>query len=87
MAIIKPSYEELWIENEKLKRQLADKISTENLLLESERKFRTFFDIMPVQATITKAKDGTIVDINRYNEIVNNIKKENIIGKTVLTKS
>ena len=54
---------------------------TEQALKESESKFRTFFNMLPVQATITQAKDGKILDINHYNEIFNNFKKEDLIGK------
>jgi len=70
------------------KKLLDDKLKTEQATKENEKKFKELFNNMSSGVAIYEAKDNgrdfIIKDFNRAAEKIDKIKKENIIGKSVL---
>lgn len=51
-------------------------------LRRSERRFRTFFDISPVGASISRLRDGLMVDVNPAFERLVGLSREEMLGRT-----
>jgi len=56
----------------------------EDALRESERKFSLIYDKLPFAATLTRPRDGFILDVNETFEKIFGYSKQEVIGKTLL---
>lgn len=70
-----------------LKNEIMERRKTEEALRESERRYRELFNYMSSGITVYDAvENGTdfiIKDFNRAGEVIDNIRKEEIVGKRV----
>ncbi len=77
------SYEELLSENEKLKKSLTQKKGIEKSLIESNKKFKNFFDD-DLSGKFLLNPDGNILDCNpSLLEIFGYSTKEELVGKNI----
>ena len=61
----KPNYEDLEKEVNELERQLAEQMAKEETLFAGQELYKTMFEHAGVAITVTRAKDGSLVDCNR----------------------
>ncbi len=64
-------------------RDITERIKNENLLKDSEEKFRFLFENSPVAVALIN-KNGIILEVNSNVEKMSNFKKEELIGKNIL---
>lgn len=79
---------ELLKANEKLKQEIKERERTEKSMLETEARYRGIFENtingVAVFQALNEGKDFVFIDFNKASEKINKIKKEDIIGKSVL---
>jgi PAS domain S-box-containing protein len=63
-------------------RDVAERKLAERVLRESEKKFRSFFDLSPQAIAITHVETGEIVDVNHMFCALSQYSREEIIGKS-----
>jgi len=66
------------------KKLITERKLTEEMLRESEFKFRTFFDLSPQAVACTNFETGKIVDINQKFSELFKFSKEEVYGKTAI---
>jgi PAS domain S-box-containing protein len=62
-------------------RNITERKNAEEILRESEKKFRSFFDLSPQAIAITDAETGKLVDVNNMFCSLTQYSPEEIIGK------
>ncbi len=65
-----------------ISRDITEQLKSEALLKLSEEKFKTIFETIPDPVTITKADDGTYLEVNKAFEEISGYKREEVLGKT-----
>jgi PAS domain S-box-containing protein len=63
---------------------ITERHVTQEALRESEWKFSLIFDKLPFSATLARAQDGRILDVNENFETLFEYSKDQAIGKTLL---
>jgi PAS domain S-box-containing protein len=63
-------------------RDIAERKNAEEILRESEKKFRSFFDLSPQAIALTEVETGKLVDVNDMLCSLAQYSPEEIIGKT-----
>ena len=63
---------------------ITERRLAEEAFRESEQKFSLIFDKLPFAATLTKALDGLLLDVNEAFEKIFGYSKQEVIGKTLL---
>lgn len=80
--LVRKRTEALSAANEKLQREIGERIRQEKALRESELKLRTFFELSPQAVTLTDFGTGCFVDVNnRFSELTG-FSREEVIGNT-----
>jgi PAS domain S-box-containing protein len=63
-------------------RDIAKRRNAEEILRESEKKFRSFFDLSPQAIALSDIETGKLVDVNNMLCVLSQYSREEIIGKT-----
>ncbi len=84
----KPTYEELEKRVRELEKEALYRKQAEEALPESEVRYRTLFENMSngvaIYRAVNEGKDFIFVDFNKAGERIDRIKRESLIGKSVL---
>jgi len=70
--------------NRRLSTEIMERTQSEKALTISERKYASFFDLMPDMIGITRLKDGTFIEVNNGFVNFTGWSKEEAIGHTSL---
>lgn len=73
---------ELQSANQRLQREIEDRIRIETELRQSEERFRTAFSAAPDSVTITGVEDGRYVEVNDAFLQITGYTRDEVIGKT-----
>ncbi|MBW2620087.1 MAG: PAS domain S-box protein, partial [Deltaproteobacteria bacterium] len=79
---LKVSQEELKTANAQLHQEIIEREQAEEALRESEKKFRSLFDLSPQAIALTEIETGKLADVNNMFCDLTKYSKEEIIGKT-----
>ncbi|MBW2574452.1 MAG: response regulator [Deltaproteobacteria bacterium] len=79
---LKASQEELKTANAQLHQEIIEREQAEEALRESEKKFRSLFDLSPQAIALTEIETGKLADVNNMFCDLTKYSKEEIIGKT-----
>ncbi len=85
---VKDRTRELMHANQNLQREVEAHLQTEKTLKESETRYSALFENMregiAVYETLNNGEDFIFVDFNKAGEMIEDVRKENLIGKSVL---
>ena len=79
---LKASEEKLKTANAQLRQEIIEREQAEKALRESEKKFRSLFDLSPQAIALTEIETGKLADVNNMFCNLTKYFKEEIIGKT-----
>ncbi|MBL7152596.1 MAG: PAS domain S-box protein [Phycisphaerae bacterium] len=85
---LQASEQQLKAANQQLRTEVAERRQVEEVLVKSEDRFRQLLDNMSSGVAVYEARDDgqdfVFVDFNHAGERINDIKREDLIGKSVL---
>ena len=76
--------EELETVNNQMQQEMNERRQAEDALRESEKKYQKTFRSNPAVMTLTRLKDGIIIEANKAFERVSRYSRDEIIGKTTI---